>query len=92
MASSGTVALHHAVVQQVARASVGERGALELHRVHLVDETKRTEQISVPADKRKCKMGGEKKNKKRLTCSPDCDTCGVRREAGSSEKGAWPGL
>lgn len=37
----GTVALHHAVVQQVSRAGVGEGGALELHRVHLVNETDR---------------------------------------------------
>lgn len=36
----GTVALHHAVVQQVSRAGVGEGGALELHSVHLVDETR----------------------------------------------------
>jgi len=41
VAPGGTVALHHAVVQQVAGAGVGERGTLELHRVHLVDETAR---------------------------------------------------
>lgn len=39
----GTVALHHAVVQQVSRAGVGEGGALELHSVHLVDEAVRAD-------------------------------------------------
>ena len=36
------MALHNTVVQEVAGARVGEGGALELHRVHLVDEAVRT--------------------------------------------------
>lgn len=39
----GTVALHHAVIQQVSRAGVGEGGAFELHCVHLVNETVRAD-------------------------------------------------
>ena len=36
--SARTVALHHAVVQQMSRPRVGKRGTFELHCVHFVNE------------------------------------------------------
>lgn len=46
--SRGDVGLHDAVVQQVPRPRVGERGAFELGRVHLVDETGNNEDTKLP--------------------------------------------
>lgn len=39
LSSGGTVALHHTVVQQMARTGIGERSAFKLHGIHLMDET-----------------------------------------------------
>lgn len=41
LTAAGTVALHHTVVQQVARSSVGEGSTFKLHCVHLVNKTRR---------------------------------------------------
>lgn len=43
LSSGGTVALQHAVIQQVARTSIGERSAFELYCIHLMDETAETQ-------------------------------------------------
>lgn len=39
----GTVALHHTVVQQMARTSIGEGSTFKLHSIHLMDKTMWTE-------------------------------------------------
>ena len=102
LSSGGTVALHHTVVQQMARTGIGERSTFKLHGIHLMDKTTWT-QITERRKKERLWMTKQvykyiKVHRfhhqwaEKLTCNPGCGTSCVRMAAGSWAMAVWPGL
>lgn len=53
------MALHHTIVQQVARTSIGERSAFKLYSIHLVDETMWAQSTADSRDREIKREGGK---------------------------------